>query len=588
MTATALRARTARRRITARLVNPGPTFADLTDPGEEDLSFNDLFCGAGGSSIGLTAAGFRLKLGANHWERAIETHGANFGRWADHWCADVSQKDLRMLPHARVLWASPICTELSPAGGNGQGQGKNKSKTGSKHQLALDDQHDEAHGPVSPEAYVRTRTTFYDVLRAVEVWRYDAVLIENVVEAAWKWELFEWWVTAMQRLGYNFQFVSVSSAHVGGPALPSAPQWRDRLYIVFTRKGIPLPDLEPRPRAYCPECRSDVDPVQWFKPGTRKYLGRPVGKYRSQYLYRCPNSSCQHAVVEPYVRPAAAILDFTNLGEQIGAREKPLADDTMRRIAAGAELFWPTEMFTVPAGGTWRDDPASVAEPMGARTTRDTDGLVSPVVMNVNHHGDDGRPRPADAAPLAPRTTKVGDGVLSPPPFLATLRANSNPELPDMPIPTVAAGGNHTGLVTPADAPSGAFVTRHFTPRGDGAGWSGLSKDVRHPLGAITSSDHHSLVIPYRNKEKARPAGQPLHTVHTKESAGLLRPGDWEFDVLAAYFRMLTYEEHFLAQTFPEHYQAYGNKGELTKQAGNAVSCNVAHWVGLRLKQVLT
>ena len=42
------------------------------------LTFTDIFCGAGGSSIGLAAAGFELKLAANHWQTAIETHAANF------------------------------------------------------------------------------------------------------------------------------------------------------------------------------------------------------------------------------------------------------------------------------------------------------------------------------------------------------------------------------------------------------------------------------------------------------------------------------------------------------------------------------
>jgi hypothetical protein len=80
------------------------------------LTFTDIFCGAGGSSIGLTAAGLELTLAANHWQRAIETHAANF-RDAEHLCADVNNYDMRRLPKTDVLWASPICTEISPAGG---------------------------------------------------------------------------------------------------------------------------------------------------------------------------------------------------------------------------------------------------------------------------------------------------------------------------------------------------------------------------------------------------------------------------------------------------------------------------------------
>jgi site-specific DNA-cytosine methylase len=80
------------------------------------LTYTDIFCGAGGSSIGLTEAGLELKLAANHWDRAIETHSANFTN-AEHLCADVSNYDMRRFPRTDILWASPICTENSPAGG---------------------------------------------------------------------------------------------------------------------------------------------------------------------------------------------------------------------------------------------------------------------------------------------------------------------------------------------------------------------------------------------------------------------------------------------------------------------------------------
>ncbi|HEX3649759.1 MAG TPA: DNA cytosine methyltransferase, partial [Pseudonocardiaceae bacterium] len=56
------------------MVLPGPSYRRCV----VGLTFTDIFCGAGGSSIGLTAAGFELRLAANHWARAIETHAANF------------------------------------------------------------------------------------------------------------------------------------------------------------------------------------------------------------------------------------------------------------------------------------------------------------------------------------------------------------------------------------------------------------------------------------------------------------------------------------------------------------------------------
>lgn len=90
----------------------------------------DLFCGAGGSSTGLVAAGFELKLAANHSAVAITTHSANHPD-AEHLCADINNVDMRRLPRTDVLWASPICTEISPAGGN--------RRTGRPSQLGLTD-----------------------------------------------------------------------------------------------------------------------------------------------------------------------------------------------------------------------------------------------------------------------------------------------------------------------------------------------------------------------------------------------------------------------------------------------------------------
>lgn len=242
------------------------------------LTFVTLFCGAGGDAIGLEEAGLTCVLGANHWDRAIETHSANFPH-AEHLLADLDHYDMRRLLPARVLWASPICTEMSPSGGN------TAPKTSYvKGQLALGGEEE----PLPQPAYERTRATFYDVLRAAEVWKYDAILIENVVDVAWKWLLFEIILTAFTVLGYNLQIVCVSSAHVGDQDNEHAPQWRDRLYLVLTREGIPLPDVAPRPLAYCDTCGNDVAAAQWWKPRTRRFLGFPIGKYRDQYLYKCP------------------------------------------------------------------------------------------------------------------------------------------------------------------------------------------------------------------------------------------------------------------------------------------------------------
>ncbi|MFD0146185.1 MULTISPECIES: DNA cytosine methyltransferase [unclassified Streptomyces] len=475
------------------------------------LTFTDIFCGAGGSSTGLVSAGYELKLAANHWARAIETHSANHPD-AEHLIADVNNYDMRRLPKTDILWASPICTEISPAGGRKRTKG----------QLSLME-----YGSVPDAAWERTRATAYDVIRATEVHRYKAVLCENVVEFAVDWELFAWWRTGIEMLGYNSQVVSASSAHLGGSGNDGAPQWRDRIYIVFTRKGIPMPDVKPRPRAWCPACGEDIDAVQSWRPG------RTIGKYRQQYDYRCPNSICRHTIVEPYVRPAASIIDWSNTGSRIGDRTKPLAAATMARIRKGLEQYPETR-----------------------------------TVLTVNHSGHDGRAFPADAAPLPSRTVKIGEGLLVP------SGGTWNTESTHTGQPMRTRMANPKGFEALVAAP---FVIEYRR--------NGGAEPVGRPLATLTArGNHHGLVIPYRNAAPKTTA-EPMLTLATKDSAGLVSaPAPAVED---CYFRMVQPREQLLAQRFPMDYVVHGNKGEQTMQAGNAVSVNAAQWLGERVKAVL-
>lgn len=560
---------------------------------DEDLTYTDIFCGAGGSSIGLTEAGLKLKLAANHWDRAIETHSANF-RDAEHLCADVSNYDMRRLPHTRILWASPICTENSPAGGR---------KRRPKGQLDMF----EEGGHVPGEGMERTRATFHDVIRATEVHRYDAVIVENVTEAA-DWELWDWWLGGMVLLGYNYQLVSVSSAHVGDEDNPYAPQWRDRLYIVFTRKGIPLPDVSPRPLAWCPVCEKAVVAFQsWKRPGRPK-----IGKYGRQYVYLCPNTSCAHAVAEPFVLPAASAIDWTDLGTRIGDRKKPLAANTMRRIRAGLEMF--AQPVTVAVGGnTWERPGSGYVRawpvddaPMGARTGTPGDALATPPFLTLLRSNRIRNLDPA-AEPLASimtggsnhglvlplggynrtseptttgepfRTRVVRDtDALVTRPFITTLRGGMEASGVDAPAPAVMGRG-HDALTVPP------FVVKNY------GGYCTPEQNISRtsdPLSAVTVRDGHALVVPYRGRRsRATTTGEPLHTLATHDSAALVQPDDTE--VLECRLRMLKPREHLRAQRTPDSYIVLGNQGEQTMQAGNMVSANVAHWLGRAVAAVL-
>ena len=144
----------------------------------------DLFCGAGGSSLGAAAAGMELQLAMNHWQTAVDVHQAHFPT-AAHDCADISQADPRRYQRTDILLASPECTNHSQARGVSR----------RAQQPSLWDAPD-------PTAE-RSRATMWDVPRFAEQMRYDAIIVENVVEAT-SWVLWGAWRMAMDALVMRF------------------------------------------------------------------------------------------------------------------------------------------------------------------------------------------------------------------------------------------------------------------------------------------------------------------------------------------------------------------------------------------------
>ena len=348
------------------------------------ITITDLFCGAGGSSSGaIQVPGVRVRMAANHWKLAVDTHNTNHPD-ADHDCADISQTDPRRYPTTDILWASPECTNHSQA----------------KGRKRVDLQPNLFDEVLPDEAAERSRATMWDVLRFAEQHRYQAIIVENVVDVR-DWVMWPAWTVGLANLGYDHQVVYLNSMfaqQVGAPA----PQSRDRLYVVAWRKGNRRPDLDrwTRPAAWCPICDSKVAAVQSWKR-----LDRRHGRYRQQYLYRCPNVACRNIEVYPGVLPAAAAIDWALAGERIGSRARPLAAKTLARIEAGLRRYARAPFITVhrggpqdlrttsvdeplrtltasgnhlgsvvppmvvPAGGTWNDSAASVTEPFRTRTT---------------------------------------------------------------------------------------------------------------------------------------------------------------------------------------------------------------------------
>ncbi len=469
------------------------------------FTFVDLLCGGGGSSAGLALAGGQLRFGANHDQIAIATHERNFPE-ARHECVDLNHYDMRNLPAGvDVLWASVICTEISPAGG------RKRNKGVSPGQMELME-----FGTVRAETFERTRATAQDVIRAAELHKFPIICVENVLEFVTDWKLFAWWCEGFKLIGYHKPVImSASTAHLGGDGNEPGPQWRDRVFIAFVREDLPKLRLDPRPSAYCARCDRIVesmqawkDPRGWLTESGKRFMVGKYGPRSGQYFYRCPVRG--HGMVEPFVRPAASILDWSHLGKRIGDRDRPLAPTTMARIQLGVDLVAQGRLspaFLDANGGSWNTGAASVTEPFRARTTKEWEGLCSP--------------------PLGA--------------FIDTARRNTLARSPMEPLTTIAAGGNH-----------------------------------------------HGLVVPYRKNNVPSPVSSPMGAISTIDSAGLLAGvGDISLDAQDWHYRMVSWIEQALAQRFPVGYEMAGNQGERTAQAGNAVSCNAAQYLGERFAALL-
>lgn len=542
------------------------------------ILMNDYFCGAGGSSTGaIQVPGVKIRAAANHWKLAVETHNENHPN-ADHICADLSQYSPAFFPRADIGWFSPECTWHSRAKG-----------------LKLPDQQPGLWEETLPnDAAERSRVTMWDVVRFTEGHRYEAVVVENVVEVA-QWPPFQSWLAAMHSYGYKHRLVSLNSMHAQYLGAP-APQSRDRLYVVFWKSGNRAPDLDAmqRPVAYCPTCDETVRARQWWK---RDNGPDQVGRYRSQYLYRCPNTTCRNQIVEPGWLPAASIIDWTDTGQRIGDRARPLAEKTRARIAAGIARYW-SPIHLEAAGNTYdatsprhpqHGNPNSyyrawpMDEPLRAMHTTASKALAVPV------EGRDGKVAQPVDKPLRTQTTRL-ETALAQPPFVAELRGGGSTARPvTQPLATVTAGGNHHGLVMayygnndaakPSDRPLDTVTTtdRHALLTPAGGTWNDTAYPATDPARTMTTRETTALVM--RNNgggaEMTTPTTEPVRTITTAGHQSLLTPGDLEAakaQVDDVHFRMLQPDECKRAMAFPADYVLLGNRREQVRMSGNAVT----------------
>lgn len=524
----------------------------------DELTLMDWFAGAGGSSQGAHAVpGVRVERAANHWARAIESHAANFPT-TDHYQGDIRKAPVWDWPVTDIFWSSPECTNWSVA--KGRKRSFNSAMQGDLLSL-LAVQEDEEE----PTAEEESRALMEEVplyLRGVQErgGLVKAGIVENVIDVR-AWTDWDRWLAELHKLGYKTRVIALNSMHANPRSVHAAPQSRDRLYVGYWHESLRRdPDWDKwlRPRAVCETC-GPVQAIQaWKTPG------RDMGRYRSQYVYRCPNTTCRNAVVEPEALPALAAIDWSIPGQRIGDRPKPLAAKTLTRIEAGIAKF---------------------ARPVTpARTTRQNDALAIPPML-VPVEGRDGKEANSALRPLRAQTTRNETG-LAWLPFIAELRGGGSVarSVSDS-LATVTASGNHHGLVTP-DVP--AFIMRNNGSTGDGGEHC---TPAGEPFRTMTTTGHQSLItwdhllVPYYGNGQAKPVSEPIGALATRDRYAFVQGG---VDINDVRFRMLEPHEIGRAMSFADDYTVLGSKRERVRQYGNAVTPNVAEILLCALAETVT
>lgn len=595
-----------------------------------DITALDLFCGAGGSSTGLTDAGVQVKTAINHWQLAIDTHSTNHPT-TDHDCADVRKVHPSFYPKTTIFWASPECTNHSVA------KGKRRK---SINQMDLF-----GETGIDP-AEERSRATMREVVEFAAYHKHEIVIVENVVDIRF-WAHYDSWLQEMINLGYDHKALYINAQFFG------VPQSRDRIYVVFWRKGNRAPDLDFRPTAMC-EKHGLISAVQSWK----KTNGVQWGRYKRQYVYRCPTCAAE---VKPFYTPAWTVIDWSLPSVKIGDRDKPLKPKTIDRVRAGLRKY--ARLATlVDLGFGDGDRLTPLDQPMPTQTTQQTVALMQPFISayyGFGNRGEDTATTPDTPLPTIPTENRFSlvtppfltqfYGVIDQtgidealptlmgttkhalvlPPFLAVMKNSHNADgtytLPpvdmDGVLTTIVASGSQHALITPA------FLTQYYGSIQDAP--------IDDAIPTITGTDRHALVTPpilistnHSDVERNTPVDAPLPTVMTQTRPSLVTPpllvstnyfddrcipvsdpmptqttatmlalliGDElvkGLDVEALLpecgFRMLEPRELKLAMSFPDSYIILGNKREQVRQTGNAVAVKVARAIAERCIASLT
>lgn len=341
------------------------------------------------------------------------------------------------------------------------------------------------------------------------------------------WHVLHW----AERLHVDNVLVeNVREFETWGPLLDRTIRYRGRTYKRFT------PD--PRRRgetftAFANALRSLGYVVEWKVLNAADYGDATTRRRLFVQARRRGSIHWPEATHAGRWRPARDVIDWSMRGSSIFTRKRPLSPNTLKRIEAGLKRFGGEPFLTIMRGSTPGHCSASaksVGEPVPTITAGGSHMyLAEPFIIPMEHSQRNALRSTSD--PLPTITTARGGAFGLCEPFVLQVAHAGGDRVRslDEPLPTIPAG--HRGELAVCEP----FITKYY---GQGSG--------------------------------ARPVSDPLDTITTKDRFALVEPT--KMDIL---FRMLQPTELAAAMGFDD-YHFTGNKTEVVRQIGNAVSVRTA------------
>ena len=417
----------------------------------------DSFAGGGGASTGIEAAlGRYIDIAINHDEDAIRMHKMNHPH-TDHYCEDMWEVDPLEATQGKtvdLMWLSPDCKHFSKAKGSTP---VNKKIRGL------------AWLAVKWAKAVRPKVIMLENVEEFKTW---GPVVDGRPCPARKGETFVLFVEALKKLGYQVSWRELTASDYG------APTSRKRFFLI---------------------ARCDGENIVWPEP-----------------THGDPDSlMVKSGMLKPW-RTAAEIIDWTIPCPSIFERKKPLAENTLKRIARGIEKF----IVNNP----------NPFIPLPTITAVDHNALVVPFVSQYHSYDDSARGQEV-TSPLLTLDGSNRYAVVAP--YMMHYYGTSTGASVREPLGTITSQGKHIAEVR-------AFLIKYYG--------CGTGQNVTVPLDTIVGKDRFGLITV---------KGEP-------------------YQIVDIGMRMLTPRELFNAQGFPADYIIdVGSDGKpMTKKAQVAKAGN--------------